>query len=114
MPLDPLCRFLLGYIETIRPVSHRVRGVSVSAAWRVRFYFGSHLNRLDLAHRLRDTHISNACMLGIGPTPIFHATRKRVGSVSIQNSEEKNDVRKKKRFNWQRGPPQRCNQTRFW
>ncbi len=113
MPLDPLCRLLLGYIETIRPVSHRVHGVSVSAAWRVHFYFGSHLNRLDLAHRLCDTHISNTCMLGIGPTPIFHATRKRVGSVSIQNSEEKNGVRKKNVLIGRKAAAA-LHQTRFW
>ena len=63
----------------LRPVTH-------SAVWRVRLYFGSHVNRLELTHCLRDTHVSeNVCLLEIEPKPIFHATRKRVGSVSRQN-----------------------------
>ncbi|KAL0153111.1 hypothetical protein M9458_051583, partial [Cirrhinus mrigala] len=42
-------------LRLLRPVTHWMRGVSVSAAWRVRFYFGSHVNRLELAHCLRET-----------------------------------------------------------
>ena len=64
-----------------RPVTHCVRGMSLSAEWRVRLYFGSHVNRLELTHCLRDTHVSeNACLLEIEKTPIFQATRKRVGA----------------------------------
>ena len=47
-------------------------------------HFGSHANRLELAYSLRDAR-ANAYMPEIEPTPIFQATRKRVGSVSRQN-----------------------------
>ena len=63
---------LLTVAHGLGPVTHWMRRASVSAAWRVRLYFGSHVNRLDLTHCLRD-----ACMLEIEPT--------RVGSVSRQN-----------------------------
>ena len=58
---------------------------------RVRLYFSSHVNRLELTHT-RDTYLrrglsraENMCLLEIEPTAIFHAARKRVGSVSGQN-----------------------------
>ena len=35
-----------------------MRRTSMSAAWRVRFYFSSHVKRLELTHCLRDMHIS--------------------------------------------------------
>ena len=82
----------------VRPATHWLRGVSMSAAWRVRLYFGSHGNRLERAHCLRNTHVSgaaraeNVCMLEIDPTAIFHATRKRVGSISRQNRIRKDDI----------------------
>ena len=62
----------------LRPVTQWMRRTSVSAAWRVRLYFGSHVNRRG------SSRPENACLLEKGQTPIFHATRQRVGSISRQ------------------------------
>ena len=59
-------------------------------SWSTQVIF-SKLHPLEQFLTVRNCRVSgaaravNACMLEIEPTPIFHATRKCVGSVSRQN-----------------------------